>query len=81
MQTKLTLRLDSRLIQKAKDWAATQDISVSEAVAQFFSQLPDSESKYVSPWVQSLTGILTPAETTDRQAHESYLDYLAEKYH
>jgi len=81
MQTKLTLRLDSRLIQKAKDWAATHDISVSEAVAQFFSQLPDSEQQSVSPWLQSLTGILTPTEMTDRQAQESYLDYLAEKYH
>lgn len=38
-QTKLTLRLDSRLINAAKEFARENDRSVSRLVADYFTQL------------------------------------------
>ena len=39
MQTKLTLRMDSGLIEKAKKWARARNVSLSEAMASFFETL------------------------------------------
>lgn len=86
MQTKLTLRLEDRLIAKAKAWAKTRDVSLSQAVAQFFEALPPNEKDddpRNDPWIRSLTGIgLRPGETppTDEQIREEYIDYLEKKY-
>ena len=41
MNTKLTLRLDSALIDTAKTYAAREDRSVSELVAAYFYRLSD----------------------------------------
>ena len=40
MQTKLTLRMDSALIDKAKKWARARNVSLSEAMAGFFELWP-----------------------------------------
>jgi hypothetical protein len=83
MQTKLTLRLDDRLVKKAKEWAKTHQMSLSEAVADFFEHLPETDRPVeLSAWTQSLVGVLKPdseiAET--RSAGEDYINYLEEKY-
>jgi Family of unknown function (DUF6364) len=39
VSTKLTLRLDSTLIHRAKDYALEQDRSLSQLVADYFSHL------------------------------------------
>lgn len=83
MQTKLTLRLDDRLVKKAKEWAKTHKISLSEAVADFFEHLPEPDQPVqLSAWTQSLVGVLKPdsenAET--RSAGEDYINYLESKY-
>lgn len=83
MQSKLTLRLDDALIRKAKGWAAARGISISEAVASFFAQLPEAEENTAefSPWLQQLTGVGASAATPDRdQLDAGYLDYLEAKY-
>ena len=86
MQTKLTLRMEQRLIEKAKAWAKTRDVSLSQAVAQFFETLPpntDADDPMDDPWIRSLTGIgLRPGETppTDEQVEEEVLAYLTDKY-
>jgi uncharacterized protein DUF6364 len=87
MQTKLTLRLEEELIRKAKAWAQSRGISLSQAVAGFFAQLPDergrSEDRELTPWVRRLTGIAAPKEgppPTDEELREEYINYLEEKY-
>lgn len=83
MQTKLTLRLDDSLVNKAKKWAKIHQISLSEAIATFFEQLPDPDrAMELSPWTQSLVGIVKIEEnmTQDEDLHEQYLDYLEDKY-
>lgn len=64
MRTKLTLRLEQRLIRRAKAYARRTGKSVSELVADFFGRLEapaDGTSPRVlaqSPAVQSLVGAL-----------------------
>ena len=83
MQAKLTLRLDDALIRRAKNWAASRGVSVSEAVASFFAQLPAAEESpaELSPWIQQLTGVAASATVADAdQLEDAYVDYLEAKY-
>ncbi len=83
MQTKLTLRLDDSLVKKAKKWAKIHQISLSEAIATFFEQLPDPDQRMeLSPWTQSLVGILKKEEDLpeDEVLRQQYVDYLEDKY-
>ena len=77
MQTKLTLRLEQRLIRRAKAYARRAGKSVSELVADFFGRLeapaeaPPTEVQALSPAVRSLVGALAGAglDEADYRAH------------
>ena len=77
MQTKLTLRLEQRLIRRAKAYARRTGKSVSELVADFFGRLeapadePGPRVVAQSPAVQSLVGALAGAQLDegDYRAH------------
>jgi hypothetical protein len=58
MQTKLTLRLDDALIDRAKRYARRHDQSVSQLVANFFSALPQTPD--VPPECGGETGVGYP---------------------
>lgn len=76
MQTKLTLRLEARLIRRAKAYAARSGKSLSEVVADFFARLqaPSAEPPEVrSPAVRSLAGALA-GHDLDREDYRRYLD-------
>ncbi|MFU8806598.1 MAG: DUF6364 family protein [Bradymonadaceae bacterium] len=78
MKTKLTLRLDQEAIESAKDYAERRGISVSKLVEQFFLAITTdsaSEVGHISPFIESLRGIL-PAEGTE----EDYRRHLESKY-
>lgn len=79
MQTKLTLRLDEALIQRAKAHAHRQGKSVSQMAADHFALL-DAEPKTeapLTPLVESLKGALRGADVSvaDCRRHhdETYL--------
>ncbi len=81
MQTKLTLRLDEKLVRRAKAYAKREGKSVSQIVADYFSLLKHAgeESQEVqppSPLTQSLRGILRGADVDE----EDYRRHLDEKY-
>jgi len=73
---KLTLRLNKRLIEQAKKYAARHNLSVSELVETYFLNLKELEAEEHTPLVQQLTGIL-PESAEVKQA---YGDYLVDKY-
>jgi len=89
MQTKLTLRIDDALIEKAKRLATAKGMSVSKMVARLLEVMPEPEGqkenreKDLELWTQSLIGILNPDRTnpplTDEQVKEQYYRYLEEK--
>jgi hypothetical protein len=82
VQTKLTLRLEQRLIRRAKAYARRTGKSVSQLVADFFGRLEapaDETAPRVaaqSPAVQSLVGALAGA----RLDEADYRAHLVEKH-
>ena len=83
MQTKLTLRIDETLVEKAKAWAKKRHISVSQAVAEFFAQLPENgEPGKLSPWTRRLIGVAAKEEraSTDKEIQKDYLTHLQRKH-
>lgn len=77
MQTKLTLRLDSELIEKAKTYAQATGRSVSQLVSDYFAVL-ESSSQHdarttVPDLVASLHGCLTDS-IHDEATYDSYRD-------
>ena len=78
MQRKLTIRLDDRLIRKAKDYARESRKSLSRLVAEYFGLLrvkPNRGGK-LTPAVKSLKGALKGSSITKGD----YRRHLEEKY-
>lgn len=92
MNTKLTLRLDERLIATAKDFAAAHGSSVSQMVANYFAALThpsDATVKEtaltdatgnVGPVTRRLTGILKAKPGQPQVSEADYRTYLERKY-
>ncbi len=79
MQTKLTLRLEKALVEKAKLYAEQSGKSVSQMVADYFSTLDEDVSTELSdlpPITRSLSGILKNTSVTE----QDYYDYLETKH-
>ncbi len=79
MNTKLTLRLDNRLIEYAKEYSDRTGKSVSRIVADLFEIIKNEKLKKdtgLSPTVSSLRGVLKGKKITERD----YKKYLEEKY-
>ena len=78
MNTKLTLSMDDVVIEKAKQYAALHNISLSKLVERYLNTLEDAaEDVAISPTVQELTGIMPPIEY---EVKEAYRKHLVEKY-
>jgi hypothetical protein len=83
MQTKLTLRLEHRLIVRAKAWARRRGVSLSQAVATVFEQLPGGPTPTLSPWTRKLVGIAggrKSAPLSDDAIRRRHLEHLAAKH-
>ena len=76
MQTKLTLRLEDKLIRRAKSYARRSGKSVSELVADLFSRLSTPEPaspRDLTPVVRRLAGALV-GSTLDRSDYRKHLE-------
>ena len=82
MYAKLTLRLEATLIEKAKVWAKKHNVSLSQAVAEFFAQLPEKDGQRapssLSPWTRRLVGMAAGKGKTpeDEEVRRDYIDSL-----
>jgi len=81
MNTKLTLRMDDRLIESAKHYSANSGKSVSRMVADYFTMIQNEKLDHplndeLTPTVRALKGIL--ADTGIDKA--AYLQHLEEKH-
>jgi hypothetical protein len=78
MNTKLTLRMDETIVQKAKIEAKRRGKSVSRMVAEFIESigLQQTSEKDLPPTTASLVGILKGREISE----EDYKTHLREKY-
>ncbi len=77
MNTKLTLRLDDVLVEKAKAEADRRGKSVSRMVSEFFESLgrPQSQTPSLPPLTHSLVGVLK-----GRVSEADYKRHLREKH-
>ena len=84
MDTKLTLKLDKHVIEKAKKYAASRNRSLSRIIESYLKSLTireetkDKEEIEISPFVKSIaTGVNIPG---DIDYKKEYSNYLTEKY-
>ena len=81
MDTKLTLKLDQEIIEKAKHYASEKKISLSRIVENYLNSLTSDKTNneiQISPFVKSLSsGIKIPA---DYDYKKDRADYLEQKY-
>lgn len=81
MDTKLTLKLNREVIEKAKKYATDKKLSLSRLV-EYYLQSLTAENKgddfEISPFVKSIaTGTSIPADLDHKK---EYSDHLMEKY-
>jgi len=85
MDTKLTLKLDKKVIERAKEYAASNNKSLSRMIESYLQSLTHQEDSGnsktdldISPFVKSMsTGVHIPAGLDYKK---DYSDYLTEKY-
>jgi len=81
MDTKLTLKLDKHVIEKAKLYARHRDISLSRMVESYFLALTrdhDLAARDLTGIVAELAGVLAGKDVD--VSKQGYADYLARKY-
>ena len=81
MNSKLTLKLDKKIIEKAKTFAKINNTSLSFLVEGFFERLIEKESNdqaKLSPTVKELAGVLRMKNESDPDVYKE--QYLLEKY-
>lgn len=77
MDTKLTLKLNKEIIEKAKVYAASQKRSLSRLVENYLKSLvenkQDDDELDISPFVKSLAeGTELPAELDEKEIFRSH---------
>jgi hypothetical protein len=79
MDSKLTLKLDTSIIENAKIYAKDNDISLSKMIENYLQALTTRKhkEKEVTPLVASLTGVIQLDNLDDKK---DYTDYLSNKY-
>lgn len=81
MDTKLTLKLDQEIIEKAKQYASEKKLSLSRLIENYLNSLTSDKSNddlQISPFVKSLSsGIKIPA---DYDYKKDRADYLEQKH-
>jgi hypothetical protein len=81
MEAKLTLRLNKRVIDRAKNYAHLHDVSLSKMIESYLDSVTEDKSGKsieITPLVKSLSGIakLNP----DFDFKKDYTRFLTEKY-
>jgi len=85
MDTKLTLKLDKDVIERAKEYASSHRRSLSRIIESYLQSLTvredsetDENADKISPFVRSMsTGVHIPA---DLDYKKEYSNHLTEKY-
>jgi hypothetical protein len=80
METKLTLRLNRNVIQKAKNYAQNHKVSLSKIIESYLDSLTKQKTEKIeiTPLIESLSGVIELPEKYDYK--EEYSDYLSKKY-
>ncbi|MEQ9424281.1 MAG: DUF6364 family protein [Cyclobacteriaceae bacterium] len=80
MDSKLTLSLNSQVIDQAKSYAKKNKVSLSRLIESYLSSLgePQKSNEDITPLVKSLSGVIKIDDGSEMK--DSYTEYLVEKY-
>ena len=80
MDTKLTLKLNRDIIEKAKEYAKERKTSLSDLIENYLQKLTTDQksNETITPLVKSLSGVISLPE--DYNDQKDYTDYLTNKY-
>ena len=80
MGKKLTLSLDKTIIENAKKYAKSNNVSLSKLIESYLGTLTKRKKSTVeiTPLVESLSGVISLDKDFD--AKNAYADYLIKKY-
>ncbi len=80
MDTKLTLNVNKSVIERAKEYAKSNKISLSKLIESYLASLTNKKSQEteITPLVESLIGVIDLDKDFDYK--KGYTDYLMEKY-
>lgn len=80
MDKKLTLSLNGTIIETAKRYAKSNNISLSKLIESYLGSLTKREEKEneITPLVKSLSGVISIDDDFD--VKDEYAQYLIEKY-
>jgi len=81
MGTKLTLRVDEKLIKVSKRIARSKRVSLSRMVSDYFKSLSTQEKKEIteSPVLSEIAGIL-PSRADSKKLLKNYKKHIEDKY-
>jgi hypothetical protein len=84
MQRKLTIRVEEKVIVRAKAWAKRRGVSLSDAVESVLERLPEGEAaRPLSQWTLSLLGAGATSKgrpASDAAVRRARLAHLAERH-
>ena len=80
MDKKLTLSLDENTIDNAKNYAKSNNVSLSKLIESYLKTLTNQTKKQtnITPLVESLSGVISLEDSFDSK--DAYTEYLIEKY-
>ncbi len=81
METKLTLRLNKRVIDRAKEYAHRHDVSLSKMIESYLDSVTEDKSAVtadITPIVKSLSGVINL--NPDYDYKKDYAKFLTGKY-
>ncbi|WP_316769476.1 DUF6364 family protein [Pedobacter frigiditerrae] len=83
MDSKLTLKLNENIIERAKKYASNKNLSLSRLIENYLDSLTREQSDdfEISPFVKSISsGKSIPVEAEYKKLREEYVDSLDTKY-
>ena len=83
MDSKLTLKLNENVIERAKKYASTRELSLSRLIENYLDSITQEQNDdfEISPFVKSISsGKSIPANADGKASREDYTDYLDKKY-
>ena len=80
METKLTLRLNNQVIERAKIYAKNNQVSLSKMIESYLDHVTKEKDQNTSitPLIESLSGVINLPDGFDYK--KAYRDHLAEKH-
>ncbi|HLW42694.1 MAG TPA: DUF6364 family protein [Flavobacterium sp.] len=83
MDSKLTLKLNENVIERAKKYASNKKLSLSKLIENYLDSLTREQNDEfeISPFVKSISsGKSIPNDADYKELREDYIDFLDKKY-